>query len=285
MGMMSKPYYTDTQQREIGRVIPELIRARELLIDLVWKDLRVRYRYALMGFLWAVLEPLIMTSILTFVFSLVLQTKVARLGIETDSAYAAFILVGLIPWQFLATSLTTATRSLVDNGNLIQKVYFPREVIPVAAVGNALVNFLIGYAVLLAFFAILVGLPGLGAVWMLLLFAIQLVLVLGLSLLLSSAHVFFRDVGYIVEVAVLFGFYATPIFYPPDFVAERFDTLYHLYMLNPMAGLVSAYREVLWLDSLEHPGLLVSPVICAAVGILVGVWVFRRNAARISDYL
>jgi lipopolysaccharide transport system permease protein len=282
---MSKPLYTDTQQRLIRRVIPELVRARELLIDLIWKDVRVRYRYALMGFVWAVLEPLLMTLILTFVFSLVFQAKVERLGIETGQGYAVFILAALIPWQFLAASLTTSTRSLVDNSNLVQKVYFPREIIPLAAVGNALVNFFIGYLVLLVFFTALVGIPGFGALWLLAVFLIQLALVAGLALILSCAHVFFRDVGHIIDVAVLFGFYATPIFYPPEFVRDRFEALYPFYMLNPMAGLVTAYRDLLWFNTLRQPSMLIVPLVSAVLALAVGTWLFRRNAPFLSDNL
>ena len=282
---MSKSVYTDTQQREILRVIPELIRARELLIDLVWKDLRVRYRYALMGFLWAVLEPLLMTLILTFVFSMVLRANVSRYDITTGSHYAAFILVGLIPWQFISTSLTMATRSLVDGGNLVQKVYFPREIIPLAVVGNALVNFLIGFVLLFILFSLLVHVSVLGALLMLGMFIVEVVLVIGLALLLACAHVFYRDVGYIVEVATLFGFYATPVFYAPEHVKDHFPVLYRVYMLNPMAALVTCYRDLLWYGRLLEPSLLVGPIVFALLALAVGAWWFRRNAPQFSDNL
>lgn len=282
---MTKPFYTDTQQREIRRVIPELIRARELLLDLVWKDLRVRYRYAMMGFLWAVLEPLMMTLILTFVFSYVFRARIESLGIETGAEYAMFILAGLTPWQFLAASLTTGTRSLLDNRNLVQKVYFPREVIPLAAVGNSIVNLVIGLILLLILFSIFVHVPGIGALYMLGLLGIQFAIVIGLVLALSCANVMFRDVSYMVDVLILFGFYATPVFYPPSLVLENAPGLYSLYMVNPMACLLTAYREVLWHDTLPEVSLLVSPIVCAIVFLGFGLWWFRRNAPLMSDHL
>lgn len=282
---MSKPVYTNAQQREILRVFPELVRARELLLDLVWKDLRVRYRYAFMGFFWAILEPLLMTLILTFVFSYVFRARIERLGIESGPGYAVFILAGLIPWQFLSASLTTGTRSLVENRNLVQKLYFPREIIPLATVGNAMVNLAIGFVLLMILFTLLVQPPGIGALYMIALMSIQLAMTVGLVLLLSCANVLFRDVSYMVEVAILFGFYGTPVFYPPSLVAENAPGWYALYMLNPMAGLLTTYRDVLWHNTLSDWTLLVSPVVCAVLFLGLGLWWFRRNSPEFSDYL
>jgi len=281
--IMHNQHYSDSHQREIWRVVPELIRARELLLDLIWKDLRVRYRYAFMGFFWALLEPLLMTLILTFVFSKVFTAGVERYGVTTGTGYAAFILVGLIPWQFLAQSLTMGTRALVDNGNLIQKVYFPREVVPLAVIGNGLVNFLIGYGLTLTLFTVLVQAPGVGAVYLLAVFVIQIALMVGLTLILSCANVFFRDVSYMVDAAILFGFYATPVFYPPEMVAAEMPQLYGLYMLNPMAALLTSYRDLLWFNTLTQPSLLLSPILCATAMLTLGTWLFRRNAPVFAD--
>lgn len=283
---MGKLFYTNAHQHQLLRVVPDLIRGRELLMDLVWKDVRVRYRYALMGFLWAVLEPLLMMVILTFVFSVAFKGRAEEHGIVTGRGYAVFILCGLVPWQFLSTALTSATRSLVDNANLVKKVYLPREVVPLAAVGVALVNLVIGAVLLVVVYVVLMGqLPGAGLVWLPVVFVIQLVLVAGLGLLLSCAHAHFRDVAYMVDAGLLFGFYATPIFYPPSLVEQAFPSLYRWYMLNPMAGLVTAYRQVLFDNRFPELGLVLWPA-AVAVGLLVlGTVVFRRNAPTLSDNL
>lgn len=283
---MSRPFYTNAHQSQVSRILPDLIRGRELLMDLVWKDVRVRYRYALMGFFWAILEPLLMMAILTFVFSVVFRGRIEEHGIETGRGYAVFILCGLVPWQFFSTALTSATRSIVDNGNLVKKAYLPREVVPLAAVGVALVNLVIGAALLVVVYTILLRtLPGLGLIWLPVIFAVQLILVAGLGLLLSCAHVLFRDVGYMVDAAILFGFYATPIFYPPSWVEGAFPRLYPVYMLNPMAGLITAYRQVLFDNRFPDPGLILWPMGVALALLVLGAVVFRKNSPTLADNL
>lgn len=283
---MSQAFYTDAQQSQVRRVIPELIDSRELLFDLIWKDVRVRYRYATMGFLWAVLEPLFMMIVLTFVFSFVFKGKVEAHGIATGPAYAVFILSGLIPWQFFSTSISTATRSLVDNRTLITKVRFPREVVPLSSVGVATVNLAIGSVLMLLVYAVLMKqLPGIAVLWLPVIFSIQLMLVIGLALLLSCANAPFRDVAYMTDAALLFGFYATPIFYPPELVQRELPGWYAAYMLNPMASLITAYRQVLFDNHFPDLSLLIAPVLIAIIVLAIGVVIFRRNAPLLADRL
>lgn len=283
---MSKVFYTNAHQHQLLRVIPDLIRCRELLLDLVWKEVRVRYRYTIMGFLWAILEPLAMMLILTLVFSYAFRARIEEYGIEAGREVAVFILSGLIPWQFFSTALSSATRSLVDNRTLVQKVHFPREVVPIAAVGVALVNLVIGAFLLLAVFVILMNtLPGSGLLWLPIIFAIQLILVLGLGLLLSAVNAAYRDVAYMVDAALLFGFYATPIFYPPSMVEEALPRFYSIYMLNPMAGLVTAYRNALFDNQPPTLELLGWPALVAVVFLILGAIVFRKKAPFMADNL
>jgi ABC-type polysaccharide/polyol phosphate export permease len=292
---MSNALYTEAHPRSVARVLPDLIRARELLLDLVWKDLRVRYRYAAMGFLWAVIEPLVMTLVLTFVFTLLAGAKggLGRNGL--------MVLCGYLAWQFFATTLSSATRSLVDNQSLIGKVNFPREVVPLATVGIGIVNLFIGYVLFLAMCIVMWHGPGWGIVLAPALFGIQLVLTVGLSLVFSVLNAFFRDVSYMVGVAVVVGFYGTPVIYPLSFVGDRLPSwVLWLYLFNPMAGLITAYREVLGLH--EHTAGLAAaglpegglplvavltawPVVLALVMLVAGFLVFRRNAADLADVL
>ncbi len=289
---MSNAFYTNAHQSQIHRLIPDLIRARQLLMDLIWKDIRVRYRYAAMGFAWAVLEPLIMMLVLTFVFSVVLQLRFDEIGAGGGPGYdAVFILTGLIAWQFLATSLTSATTSLVDNRNLITKVNFPREVIPLATIGVAVVNFAIGSALLLALYLILVGgFPGPGLLWVVPIFLIQLAIVAGLSLLCSTFNASFRDVSYMVNAALLFGFYATPIFYQTSLVRDALtdrglEAFYPMYFLNPMAGLIMAYRQTLFDGRFPDLIYLAWPAVCAVGVLALGTVAFRKRSPTLADQL
>ena len=289
---MSNAFYTNAHQSQLNRLIPDLIRARQLLSDLVWKDIRVRYRYAAMGFAWAILEPLIMMLVLTFVFSFVLQLRFDEIGAGGGGGYnAVFILTGLLAWQFLSASLTSATTSLLDNQNLVTKVKFPREVIPLATIGVAIVNLAVGGLLLLALYTVLVGgFPGMGLIWVALIFLIQLALVLGLALLCSTLNASFRDVSYMVNAGLLFGFYATPVFYQPGLVRDALtdhglDALYPLYFLNPMAGLITGYRQALFGDGMPDLLTLAWPAVCAAGLLALGVVVFRRRSPTLADQL
>jgi ABC-type polysaccharide/polyol phosphate export permease len=285
---MEPSVYTSTTERRLSRIVPDLIRSRELLLDLIRKDLRVRYRYAAMGFLWAVLEPVALMLILTFVFGYVLGGKVAFARVPGAPSYAVDLLCALVFWQFLATTLTSATSSLVDNRNLVQKLRFTREIIPMAVVGYGLVNLGIGFIVLLLVHVFMGGSLSLALFWFPIIFTIQLVLVTGLALLLSAAHVFFRDIGYIVGVAVVFGFYATPVFYRLEFVLQS-DFLgpwtRTLYLANPMAELITAYRQILFEQRFPDTWLLAWPGCAAVLLLIAGVILFRRSAPVFSDHL
>lgn len=285
---MSRAFYTSTQQQSFLRIIPDLIVNRGLLRDVVWKELRARYRNAMMGFLWAVLQPVMMMLILTFVFRYLLGARLAAKGLPSESITPEFLLCGIVAWQFLSVAVTSGAHSLLESGELIKKVHFPREIVPLAAVVNCLVNLAIGFATLLLVIVVLrgPGAIGIGLLYLPFLFAIQFALVIGLALLLSALNVHYRDVGYMIDVLLTFGFYATPIFYPLSMVSGRLHgVLLQLYMLNPMASLVTAYREALLNNQLPDPMLFARPLVFAALALLAGAYVFRRNAATFADYL
>ncbi len=285
---MSRVFYTSAEQQRFDRILPDLIAHRGLLRDVVWKELRARYRNAMMGFLWAVLQPVMMMLILTFVFKYLLGDRLAAKGLPSESMTPVFLLCGLVPWQFLSVALMTGTNSLLESGELIKKVHFPREIIPIAAVMNCLVNFVIGFITLLVVMGVLNGLSALsvGILYTPIIFGVQFVLVIGLALLLSSLNIYYRDVGYMIDVVLAFGFYATPIFYPPSMVSSRLgDLWFQIYMLNPMANLVTAYRQALLDQHFPDLMLLARPGAIAIVLLLLGAYRFRRNAATFADYL
>lgn len=283
---MAQHYYDSERARDIVQVVPDLIRARWLLFDMARKDFRVRYRYAVLGVLWAVIEPVALMLILTFVFSVLLKAKLAGAAEETTLPFPIFVLSGLIFWQFFSTALSTATHSLVENQNLVEKIRFPREVLPLAALGFPLLNLGIGLIILALLHFVLGGALSVTA-WVLpLLFLIQLTLVAGLGMALSCAHVQFRDVGYMMGVALLFGFYASPIFYAADLVRQQgLPVVEALYFLNPMAGLLTAYRMALFENTLPPLSLLAWPAVAALIALIAGVILCRRKGPILSDYL
>jgi lipopolysaccharide transport system permease protein len=283
LGGMSTSVYTDAKQRRLLQIIPDLISNRDLLLDLVWRELQARYRNAMMGLLWAVLQPVMLMFILTFVFGYVLP-NVANRANTMGHTFAVFLLCGLVPWQFMAVTVAGAPNALVGSQELIKKVYFPREIITIAGVVNCLINLFIGFITLLVVMLILEGYcPTAGLLYVPIIFAIEFALVLGLSFIFSASNVFYRDTGYLVDISLAFGFYATPIFYPLP--SKLSPWLYKLYMLNPMAHLLQAYREALLLNQFPSWQYLAYPAVVAVLVLFLGMVYFRRNAPTFADYL
>lgn len=268
----------------------DLIRSRELLCDLVYKDLRVRYRYAAAGFLWAVLEPLAYMAVLTVIFQWILAPR-AGAAMFGETPYAVGLLCGLVFWQFSANALAAATNSLIDNQHLVKKVNFTREVVPLACFGYPLVALSIGFVLLLAVHLSLGGAIGPGILWVPVIFAIHVTATAGLALLAACGNVRFRDIGYMVGVALVLGFYASPVFYDLDWVLAAAesgrvpDALVTLYLANPMTELLEAYRQALLEGHRPDAWLLYWPAVFAAGALALGTYTFRRTAPTLSDYL
>lgn len=285
---MSQVHYTNAQQRQISRVIPDLVRARELLLDLIIKDLRARYRYAVMGFLWAVVEPLALTVILTVVFTFFFESRLPGGQTANAVSYPVKVLAGLTLWQFFSQGLSRATRSILDNRSLVQKVYFAREVLPLSAIGGCFVNVMISLGILVGLHCALGGRPEATWLYVPVIIAFEVALVIGLSFVFASLNVRFHDVSYIVDVGLVFGFYVSPVFY---FLEEHVQTavsnpwLVRAYLANPVAGLITAFREAFLYGQVPDAGLLVWPAILAAAVLGIGVVVFRRNAGLMADNL
>ena len=280
---MSAFVYDSANQRQIRRLLPDLIRARETLRDLIVKDFKARYRYTAMGFVWAILQPLALMLILTFIFTKVFSVR----GELAANDYASTVLCGLIFWQYFAASVNLATHALVNNVDLIKKVYFTREILPIAAIVYPLTNLAIGMLVLLGVHLFRGGDFSLQLLWFLPVFGIQWVLVLGLALLLACGNVYYRDIAYVVEVALVFGFYASPIFYELNQVldSDLGGVLRALYLLNPLAELLTAYRQILFEHRLPDFWLLAWPAMVAACLAALGAVAFRRSAPTVSDYV
>lgn len=269
----------------------ELLAARELATDLVWKDLRVRYRYAALGFLWSVLEPLAYMAVLTFIFEWVLASKTGGAMFGDGIPFASGLLCGLVFWQFTAQSLSAATNSLVDNQHLVKKVAFTREVIPLAAMGYPTLSLLVGVCILLIVHTLLGGGISATAIWLLPLFLAQGLATVGLCLFCAALNVRFRDVGYMVSVTLVLGFYASPVFYDLNWVLSAAESggipapVAWAYLANPMAPLLEAYRQALLEGRHPETWLLVWPSLFAVGALFGGAHVFRRSAPTLSDFL
>jgi ABC-type polysaccharide/polyol phosphate export permease len=257
----------------------ELWAYRDLLLNLVQRDLAVRYRRSALGFLWSFLNPLLMMLVFSVVFQVVRPLSVRN--------YALFVLTGLLAWNFLAGSLSGAARSITGSANLIDKVYFPREVLPISVVLSNLVNFILSLAVFIPL-ALLLGAQL--SPWTLALpviIGVQVILVTGLALLLAAVNVFYRDTELVLDVGLTAWFFLTPIFYelellPKSVLGFSVDVWRLVYTLNPMATLVTDYRYILLY---EYP-VIRHTLISFATGVallVVGWWVFRRCAPAFAE--
>jgi ABC-type polysaccharide/polyol phosphate export permease len=254
----------------------DLVDHRDLLYVLVLRDLRTRYARAALGFLWALLLPA--TTLGIFVV-LGFERLIPREGAFAAVPYAAFAMCGIVPWTHFAASVSFATTALTSSRDLLKKSAFPREVIPIARPLAAVVDLLIGaalVAVLLAFYG---WWPRLPALAVLPVFALQFAFTVGICLLLAAANLFFRDVQYLVQVGLLLGMFVTSVLYPVE-VRVPFASM--VLDWNPMSSYIGAYRDALLLH--RWPGAGLAPgAIAAAVSLVGGTLLFRRLSPRFAE--
>jgi lipopolysaccharide transport system permease protein len=251
-----------------------LWRYRELLYFLVWRDVKVRYKQTVLGASWAILQPFFTMLIFSIFFG-----KLARMPSD-GVPYPLFAYVALVPWTFFANGLTLSSNSLIANQGLLRKVYFPRLVIPVAAVAAGLLDFVIAFAVLLGMLVWYGIAPGWHVVWLPALVVLALVTSLGAGLWFSALSVMYRDVQYVVPFLVQVWLYSTPIVYPASLVPERWRALY---AINPMVGVVEGFRWAL-LGTGAAPGpMIVVSAVAAVVLTFGGLMFFRRMERTFSD--
>jgi lipopolysaccharide transport system permease protein len=252
----------------------ELWSYRELLYFLVWRDVKVRYKQTALGAAWAIIQP--------FFTMLVFSLFFGRLAnIPSDNIpYPLFSFAALVPWTFFANGLGQSSDSLVGNANLIKKVYFPRLVVPFAAVLSGVVDFALAFVVLLFMMLFYGRVPTINAIWLPLLLLLALITALGVGLWLSALNVEYRDVRYVVPFLTQFWLFATPIAYPSSLLSEPWRTLYGL---NPMVGVVEGFRWAL-VGTDTAPGAIVLVSALAAMAILIsGSYYFRRMEQTFAD--
>ena len=254
--------------------LPALWQYRELLYFLTWRDFKVRYRQTFFGAAWAVIQPLVTMVVFSVIFG-----RLA--GIPSDGVpYPVFAFAALVPWTFFSTGVTQASNSLVGGQNLVKKVYFPRLVIPIAAVLTGVVDLAIAGIVLIALMLGFGIVPGLTTVWVVPLAGLAFITALGVGVWLAALNVRYRDVRYLVPFLLQVWLFATPVAYPSSLLDEPWRTLY---ALNPMVGVVEGTRWAL-LGTATAPGPLILVSSAVAVLLLVtGAAYFRRVEGTFAD--
>jgi lipopolysaccharide transport system permease protein len=254
--------------------IKGILEYKELIRNLVVRDLKVRYKRSILGIFWALLEPLLLMILFTVVFSILLRIQIEK--------YPVFVLCGILPWSFFSTSLSYSAGSIAENAPLIKKIYFPREILPLTVIISRLLNFLVSLGLLLIFLIAFKVKFTYYLAYLPLILIVQIIFILGLSLFFSSLNTFFHDVGFILQF-ILFGwFYITPVFYPVTMVPVKFLSLY---MLNPMATILHSYQNIIFYGKPPDFSNLLIALTISILCFFIGSYVFRRMEFRFAEVL
>ena len=256
----------------------DLWRYRELFRVLAWRDLSVRYKQTVIGVLWALIRPVLTVLVFTIIFG-----RIAQLPTDGTAPYALMVFAGILPWTFFSTGLSEASSSLINNANLISKVYFPRLIVPTATVVVAFVDLLISFCVLVLLMAWYQFMPD----WRILLLPAFVLLAfcasIGPALWTTALTVKYRDFRYIIPFIVQFGLYVSPVGFSSSVVPEQWRLLYSL---NPMVGVIDGFRWCILggQSSLYLPGLVASAIV-AGFFLWVGIRQFRKMERSFADII
>jgi lipopolysaccharide transport system permease protein len=252
----------------------ELWEYRELLFFLTWRDILIRYKQAVLGAAWALLQPFLTMVVFTVIFG-------ALVGVKSGPVpYALFTIAGLLPWNLFAGALQRSGTSLVSNSNLLTKVYFPRLVMPISGVITGLVDFLIGMCVLAAVMVYYGVTPTWYALLLPLFVILALITSLAVSLWLAALNVLYRDVQYIIPFIIQLGLFISPVIYSPTSVPAGPWRI--IYGLNPMAGVLQGFRWALF-GGAPPGGLLAIAVAVTTLILIGGFYYFRRMERMFAD--
>ncbi len=256
----------------------DLWRYRELFLVLAWRDVSVRYKQTIIGLAWALIQPLLTMIVFTIVFG-----KLAKLPTEGAAPYALLVYSGFLPWQLFSTALTGASGSLIGNANLISKVYFPRLIVPCAAVVVAFVDFLVSFAILVFLMLWYQFIPGWHIVTLPFFVAMAFLASLGPGLWITALNVKYRDFRYIIPFIVQFGLYVSPVGFSSAVVPQEWRLLYSL---NPVVGVIDGFRwAILGGESnLYLPGFALSWAVIAFF-LWLGIQQFRKLEKSFADLI
>ena len=252
--------------------VKEIINYKQMLISLIQSDLRTRYKGSFLGFLWTFVNPLMLLIIYSVVF-----TQVMRVDIDN---YSIFVFVGLLPWIYFQTSIQSSANSIVDNANLVKKIYFPREILPLSIVFGGFINYLFGVIILLiALFVTGINLS-ITIFYFPVILLIQTIFTVGVALLISSINVFFRDLSHILSILLTGLFYCTPIIYPTNMIPEKYTVYFNL---NPLKPFFQAYHDIFYYKQLPEMESIVIILIISIVSFYLGWFTFNKLNKKFAE--
>ena len=253
----------------------ELWQYREMIISLVKRDLKSRYKGSVLGFFWMLLNPLLQLCVYTIVFSTIMRMDIEK--------FYLFLFVALVPWLFFSTCLSAGTTVIFSQQDMVKKIYFPREVLPISFTLSQFINMLLSFIVIfVVVFISGVKIPVQALLYLPLIMIIEFVLALGITFLVSALTVYFRDLEHIMGIVSMAWMYMTPVIYPVDMVPEQFITLFYL---NPMTSITIAYRDILYYGKVPEMETLLNASILGVVVLVIGRLLFSRMQRGFAEEL
>lgn len=253
----------------------ELYAYREMIFSLVRRDLKGRYKGSVLGFMWTFINPLLQLGVYTMVFSLIMRN-----GIED---YYLFLFVALIPWIFFSTSLAGGSSCIWAQQDMVKKIYFPREVLPIAFVTSQFVNMLLSFLVV---FGVLIisgkGLNLAALMYLPIIMLVEYVMALSVAMLFSAVTVYLRDIEYLTGIVTMAWQFLSPVMYSADQVPQE---VLWIFNLNPMTSVITAYREILYYGNAPKLGTLVTAIMFGVIVLIIGVTVFGRLKRHFAEEL
>jgi lipopolysaccharide transport system permease protein len=250
----------------------ELTGYKDLIIKLAWSDFKLRYKSSALGFVWSLLEPLLMLLVLYVVFSNLMRVQVEH--------YQLFLLLGIILWNFLDRGTSMSILGIIGKSSLVQKVYFPRDILVISTCITAMMMTALEFIVFVVFMAAFRVLPGSTIVYFPILLALELLTILGLSMALSALNVYFRDMQFIWRVVLQVGFFATPVIYPITIFPEK---VRWIVMLNPMAQIITMMRDCVLYKIAPEPLALGYVALSMLAALVIGYLIFERLEPRFAE--
>jgi lipopolysaccharide transport system permease protein len=248
---------------------------RELLYFLTWRDIKVRYKQTVIGFLWAILQPALMTGIFTLFFNYLM-------GVSSEGVpYALFIFAAMTPWNLFSGGVTRASNSLIYDAALIQKVYFPRLISPFASILSPLIDFLFTFIVFIVLMLVYGYVPQWYMIFLIPLLGLILAFSLGIGLWLAALNVEYRDIGYIVPFLIQCLFFASPVIYSSTIIPPEFRLAYGL--LNPMSGIIEGFRWATIHTAIPSIPMLAASTVIIVFILVTGILYFRLREKAFAD--
>ncbi|MGN0482363.1 MAG: ABC transporter permease [Lachnospiraceae bacterium] len=248
------------------KTIKELWDYRTMIASLVKRDLKSRYKGSVLGFFWMFLNPLLQLGVYTVVFSTIMRMNIPK--------FYLFLFVALVPWLFFSTCVSSGTGVIFSQQDMVKKIYFPREVLPVSFTISQFVNMLLSFIVIfVVIFFNGIKIDPLALLCLPLVMIIEFILGLGITYITSALNVYFRDLEHIMSIVSMAWMYLTPVIYPVDMVPEKFVELFYL---NPMTAITIAYRDILYYGRVPELNTLLNAVIMGVSILIIGQIVFKK---------